>query len=279
MGVALKQPSSVESFGLAIWPGRRSPNHKHPHRHNEIELNYIEQGAITYMHAGVEIRIGTHESAVFWGAVPHQLVHYEPDTVIDIATVPLEDVLQWDLPQPFLSTLLAGSLLHFAQDHLKAYDVDVYRQWRSDLDTGRSHLALMEIKAFLHRCALLDASPITEARPSEHVPHKAQQMAQYISRHFQQPISVSDVAAAVGLHPHYAMAVFKAGFEMTIVDYLNQQRIAYVQQHLLTTDANVIDIAYDAGFQTISHFYSAFKHWCGLPPGKYRAALRGIAHV
>ena len=274
----MSQRSEVETFGLAIWPGRPSPDHNHSHRHNEIELNYVEQGAITYIHAGLEIRIGTRESAVFWGAVPHQLVHYESSTVIDIATVPLEDVLQWDLPQTFLSALLSGSLLRFAQDYLMAYDADIYQQWRSDLDTGRSYLALMEIKAFLHRCALLDTSPVLDARPSDHVPHKAQQMAEYISRHFQQPISVSDVSSAVSLHPHYAMAVFKAGFDMTMIDYLNQQRIAYVQQHLLTTDANVIDIAYDAGFQTISHFYSAFKQLCGLPPGKYRAALRGIAH-
>jgi AraC-like DNA-binding protein len=98
-------------------------------------------------------------------------------------------------------------------------------------------------------------------------------MAQFISLHFQQPITISDVAASVSLHPRYAMAVFKAGFDMTLIDYLNQQRIAYVQQQLLTTDANVIDIAYDAGFQTISHFYTAFKQLCGMPPGKYRAAL------
>jgi AraC-like DNA-binding protein len=271
--------SEVETFGLAIWSGRQSPDHKHSHRHNEIELNYVESGAITYMHAGLEIRIGSHESAMFWGAVPHQLVHYEAATVIDIATVPLEDVLQWDLPQAFLSALLSGSLMRFGQDHLLAYDGAMYRQWQNDLNAGSSHIALMEIKAFLQRCARLDVSPDTDVRPSDHVPHKAQQMAQYISRHFQQSISVSDVAAAVSLHPHYAMAVFKSGFDMTMIDYLNQQRIAYVQQHLLTTDANVIDIAYDAGFQTISHFYSAFKQLCGVPPGKYRAALRGIAHL
>lgn len=276
----MPQPSTVETFGLAVWSGRQSPDHQHSHRHNEIELNYVEQGAITYIHAGVEFRIGTHESAVFWGAVPHQLVHYEPATIIDIATVPLEDVLQWDLPQAFLSALLSGLLMRFEPEHLLPYDATIYRQWQSDLDSGTSHIALMEIKAFLHRCALLDSSPIvpSDARPSEHVPHKAQQMAQYISRHFQQPIRVNDVAAVVNLHPHYAMAVFKSGFHMTMIDYLNQQRIAYVQQHLLTTDASVIDIAYDAGFQTISHFYSAFKQLCGLPPGKYRAALRGIAH-
>lgn len=276
----MTQRSEVETFGLAIWSGRQSPDHSHSHRHNEIELNYVECGAITYIHAGVEIYIGTHESAVFWGAVPHQLVHYEAATVIDIATVPLEDVLQWDLPQAFVSALLSGSMLRFAKDHLLSYNQLMYRQWRSDLDAGLSNLALMEIRAFLHRCALLDSSPplSAEARPSEHVPHKAQQMAQFISQHFQQPISVRDVAAAVSLHPRYAMAVFKASFDMTIIDYLNQQRVAYVQQHLLTTDANVIDIAYDAGFQTISHFYSAFKQLCDLPPGKYRAALRGIAH-
>jgi AraC-like DNA-binding protein len=276
-----RSSSSVESFGLEIWSGRQSPDHNRPHRHNEIELNYVEHGAITYIYGGHEIRIAGRESAVFWGAVPHQLVYYEPGTVINIATVPLEDVLQWDLPQSFLARLLAGKLLRFGAELALPYEAAMYRQWRHDLDAGTAYVALLEIRALLHRCALLESrlAPVKSARlvetPSaETPPHKAQQMAQYISRHFQQPLTVQEVAGAVGLHPHYAMSIFKAVFHITMIEYLTQQRIAYAQQHLLMTDASPADIAYDAGFQTLSHFYHVFKRLCGLPPAKYRAALR-----
>jgi AraC-like DNA-binding protein len=59
-----------------------------------------------------------------------------------------------------------------------------------------------------------------------------------------------------------------------VIDYLTQQRVAHAQQMLITSDANVADIALESGFQTLSHFYSAFARLCGTSPGKYRAMLR-----
>ncbi|MAS33168.1 MAG: hypothetical protein CL610_04120 [Anaerolineaceae bacterium] len=277
MVVQTDHQSQLERFGFSVWSGRSAPDHGRPHRHNEIELNYVEQGAVTYLHAGTEITIQACESAVFWGAVPHQLVYYEPSTVIDIATVPLEDVLQWDLPQPFLLDLLAGVLLRAGHAHLQTYGAAMYRQWQIDCEARNVRVALMEIRAFFHRFAL-HVQPVerTSREPysAARMPDKGRQMAQFMSSHFQQTISVGDVAAVVGLHPHYAMSVFRQTFDMTIIDYLTQQRIAYAQQMLLTTNAKIIDIANDAGFQTVSHFYAAFKRLCGTSPGKYRAALR-----
>ncbi len=270
----MAQSSEVQTFGLFVLPARPSPDHSRPHRHNEIELNYVEGGAITYLHAGHELRIESQESAVFWGAVPHQLIRYEPGTVLSIATIPLEYVLQWDLPQAFINMLLSGILFHAGPHQLGLYNAAMYRQWQADVNAGEPDVALMEIKAFLHRCARLqqvtrDERPVVSS-------DKAQQMAQFISHYFQQPIGARDVAAHVGLHPHYAMTVFKSAFDLTIIEYLTQQRIAFVQQQLLTTDSSVIDIAYEAGFQTISHFYSAFNRLCGLSPGRYRASLRRL---
>lgn len=264
--------SELQTFGFAVWPSRVSPQHNRPHRHNEIELNYVQQGTITYLYAGSEVTIGERESAVFWGAVPHQLIHHEPVTTIDIATIPLENVLQWELPQDFLLTLLAGVLVRVSEQYLQPYGAAMYHQWHRDMLAGDLHIALMEVKAFLHRCARSEHMVAVDA-PGR-APDKARQMAHFISQHFQQPLNVSDVAETVSLHPHYAMQVFKQVFEMTIIDYLTQQRIAYVQQRLLTTDEKIIEIAYDAGFQTVSHFYTAFRQWCGQAPGKYRAALR-----
>ena len=268
----VKQATELGNFGFSVWLSQTSPQHERPHRHNEIELNYVEQGAVTYLYAGSEITVGERENAVFWGAVPHQLIYYEEVTTIHIATIPLEHVLQWELPQEFLLALLAGEFFRIGEQHLPAYGASMYHQWQRDMQTQRSRLALMEVNALLHRCALTERLP-TAALPTRATNH-ARQMAQFITRHFQQPLSVHAIAETVGLHPHYAMAVFKAAYDMTMIDYLTQQRVAFVQQRLLTSDDKVIEIAYEAGFQTVSHFYAAFNQLCGCSPGKYRAALR-----
>ncbi len=261
--------AAVEYFGLRVWTKHSLIDHHQPHRHNEIELNYIERGAVTYIYAGHEAHLQAGEHGVFWGAVPHQLTRYEPDTVMNIATVPLEDVLQWELASAFLKALLSGTFLCSRQ---LPYNETFYSQWALDVASGNPQIALLEIRALLQRCAGLQSRSTAQRAVGN--PNNAQQMARFMSQHFKQPLTISDVAACVGLHPHYAMAVFKGGFGNTIVEYLTQQRVAYVQQQLLTTDRNVTDIAYDAGFQTVSHFYDVFKRWCGTSPGIYRATLR-----
>ncbi|MBZ0292663.1 MAG: helix-turn-helix domain-containing protein [Anaerolineae bacterium] len=275
----LKQPVALQTHGFRVWSGK-SPvgENMPPHRHNELELNFIERGSVTYTHAGRHIQIQTHEHAVFWGAVPHQLVDCTVDALMGIVTIPMSEVLRWELPQDFVLALLSGSMFCSTDRSLLTYTDAMFRQWYADAALGHRHIALMEIKAFLYRCALLWPSE-TEHTPVDDgltVPVKAQQMARVMNEQFQESISASDVAAQVGLNANYAMSTFKSAFGVTITDYLTQRRIAYAQQQLLTTDVSVTDIALDAGFHTLSHFYVAFKNLCGHSPGKYRALLRRV---
>ena len=45
-----------------------------PHRHNEVEMNVTEQGAMSYLFGGTRQRIEPGQIALFWAAVPHQVV-------------------------------------------------------------------------------------------------------------------------------------------------------------------------------------------------------------
>jgi AraC-like DNA-binding protein len=82
-----------------------------------------------------------------------------------------------------------------------------------------------------------------------------------------------EVAASVSLHPNYAMQLFRRYTGRTIVNYLNQYRIAHAQQLLLTTDKSVLDIAYESGFNSLSRFYAVFRATCKQSPGRYRQTL------
>lgn len=268
--------AELQSFGFMLWADKLlTGENMNPHRHNEIELNYVERGSIVYIHAGNRVCIRAGERAVFWGAVPHQLIEHAPDTLMHLATIPLGEVLRWELANGFALALLAGLLFCSDDDRLAAYDQAMFRRWRADTQAGQQAIVLMEMKALLHRCALLwkdrRGAGVT---PAQGVPTKAQQMTQIINERFQQPINASEIAALVGLNPNYAMSVFKSVFGMTMIDYLTQKRVAYAQQQLLVTDHSVTEIALESGFQTISHFYTSFRRLCGHSPGRYRALLR-----
>ncbi|WP_336773887.1 AraC family transcriptional regulator [Paenibacillus sp. MMO-58] len=64
--------------------------------------------------------------------------------------------------------------------------------------------------------------------------------------------------------------VFKQYLRMTPTAYLNHLRLGHAKNLLLTTQLPIVDIAYDAGFDNLSHFYHLFKDAYGIAPGKIR---------
>ncbi|MBC8172203.1 MAG: helix-turn-helix domain-containing protein [Anaerolineae bacterium] len=259
--------AEIDSFGLQVWSGSVNTPHS-PHRHNEIELNAIEAGSLTYLLAGQQILVSPGEIALFWGAIPHQVIHYAPNTQVHWGTIPLDHVLRWELPHTFLLALLAGTMF---RDRDPLYDARFFRQWQTDLSEGHATLALLEIKALFFRFTRLVQD---KYRPAGTAEDRVNQMAWYMSQHFQEPITIAEIAAQIGLHPTYAMHLFKETFGMSLITYLTQQRIAHAQQLLIMTDGAVSDVALEAGFPNLSHFYTAFNRLCGMSPGKYRASLR-----
>jgi AraC-like DNA-binding protein len=99
---------------------------------------------------------------------------------------------------------------------------------------------------------------------------KAELMASYVARHYQEAVSAEQVARDVHLHPNYAMTLFKRTFHTTLIDFLTHYRIAQAQRLLATTEAKVIDVAMQSGFRTSSRFYEAFQRACGCSPSQYR---------
>jgi AraC-like DNA-binding protein len=95
-------------------------------------------------------------------------------------------------------------------------------------------------------------------------------MACLIARQYSEPLTVEDIGKAVGLHPNYAMSLFKKAFGTTLIDYLTHHRISHAQRLLATTDEKIVDVAFSSGFNSISRFNETFRRACGCTPREYR---------
>src|SRR5690348_8649614 len=94
----------LSSYGLTAWHGP-PPLMEHSHRHHEVELNFIDDGSATYLFGGRQIRIPAGTLAVFWAAIPHQMVAADESAELWWLTVPLAVVLRWQLPGRFASMM------------------------------------------------------------------------------------------------------------------------------------------------------------------------------
>jgi AraC family cel operon transcriptional repressor len=63
---------------------------------------------------------------------------------------------------------------------------------------------------------------------------------------------------------------FRKYLNITAMDYINSLRLNYAANMLLHSDQQILDIAWNAGFENISHFYHLFKRTFHVPPRRFR---------
>lgn len=251
---------------------------RRPDRHNEIEINYLVDGSITYLIHNKKIEIPQKKWVVFWGLVPHQIVNFNKNSPYFVVTIPFAQFLQWNMPDLFVDKVFRGEVLIAHSDGTPAYDQQMLNCWIRDLNSNKPELldtAALEIQAKLRRLAVRSTESTQQVRKKDLPPiNLVEQIAIYIAGNFTRSIKVADVANAVGLHPDYANTIFKRTFGFTISSYLIEQRVLYVQRQLSVTNDSITNIAYDAGFNSMGRFNAAFRKICKCTPRDYRKRIR-----
>jgi AraC-like DNA-binding protein len=101
--------------------------------------------------------------------------------------------------------------------------------------------------------------------------HYVRRALSYISERYSEPLSLSDVAAHLGISPNYLSVLFHQTTNISFRDYLCQVRVEESKHLLLSTDLSLVEIAIAVGFPDQSYFCKVFKKTVGLTPGKFRA--------
>lgn len=246
-----------------------------PDKHNEIEFNLLKSGSLTYLLGGHRVTIESGRLAVFWAAIPHQIVTATGEEPYFVLTLPLSEFLGAGLPLDFVNRVLQGELVIDSASN--PCDALKFQQWEQELqqrDPIRERAVRLEVQARLLRLARnLSNSPA--AKYPDPALSRADQLACYVARNYREPLTSHKIAQAIRLHPNYAMSLFRRAFGTTMTAFLTQHRITHARRLLATTDKPVLDVALDAGFQSLSRFNEAFKAACGCSPREYRKAHRG----
>ncbi len=274
---------------------------RRPDHHNEIELNFVESGWVTYLLGGQKVRVEAGRLAVFWAAIPHQIVEYGEGTRYFVATIPFAWFLQCRLPEAMVRRLLRGEMVggraetadEVAEGNAGREDRALFGRWEKDL--GRmagdevERIVMLEMEARLRRMALGEDKTVENVSREEAKVakmdrrgrsvgtlqgselNKVEQIACLIAQRYREPLTVEEIGRAVGLHPNYAMGIFKKAFGTTLIDYVTHHRVSHAQRLLATTEEKIVEVAFGSGFNSLSRFNEAFRRACGCTPRSYRA--------
>jgi len=100
--------------------------------------------------------------------------------------------------------------------------------------------------------------------------NSVRQVIEYLQEHYNQDLTLDDVARKVHISPSHLSRLFKDELGMTIIDYLTDIRIAAAKQMLENSDLMVKEIAEKVGYQEASYFTRVFKKNTGVSPAEYR---------
>lgn len=98
---------------------------------------------------------------------------------------------------------------------------------------------------------------------------------EYINEHQSEDLRLGTVAKAVNTSTFYFCKMFKKVTGLNFTDYLSRVRIEKAKNLLLNPNLRISEIAYEVGFQSLTHFNRVFKRVVGQSPTEYRSHLPG----
>ncbi len=118
-----------------------------------------------------------------------------------------------------------------------------------------------------------------DAGPGSIFPHspKLDQVFRFIEAHYHQPISLSDVAQAVGYSPAYLTNLVQTQTGRTVKRWIIERRMAQARWLLATTAQTINQIAESIGYTDVSYFVRQFRQFHNASPQVWRTTEAEIA--
>jgi AraC family transcriptional regulator len=108
-----------------------------------------------------------------------------------------------------------------------------------------------------------------DAHPTPQV--RAEAIRAAIEARLAAPVTVAEIAAAVGLSPFYCARFFTVMTGESPIAYVRRRRLEIAARRIAAdADDKLIEIAFDACFESQEAFTRAFKRQFGLSPGAFR---------
>jgi AraC-like DNA-binding protein len=99
-------------------------------------------------------------------------------------------------------------------------------------------------------------------------------MLHYVQEHYNQPMTLDELAASLGRNPSYLSTLFARATGLNFHHYLNELRLAKAKELLSDPLRTVSEVACSVGYASEDWFRHAFKKNTGVPPREWRKAGR-----
>jgi AraC-like DNA-binding protein len=131
--------------------------------------------------------------------------------------------------------------------------------------------AIQLLTIFAQHLAMASNQLVTEKHQAE--PPLISRGKEFIRQHLRENLSLAMVARAVNTSTFYFCKQFKKITGMNFTEYVSRTRAESAKNLLLNPNLRISEIAYEVGFQSLTHFNRVFRRIVGQSPTGYRQQL------
>ncbi|WP_020410359.1 helix-turn-helix domain-containing protein [Hahella ganghwensis] len=237
-----------------------------------VEILLPLQGSVQLEYSARQITVNQGDLILLSGMHPYRFLKADD---VDFYRLRLSLMAFFNLKMPsvYKTEVLHGLPLLLSQDYY--CNESLLSRWQSELgldDHALEELVLDEVCLFLRRqlgphlkeCLMANGGHCQAL--NGHVVRSLE----FIHQNYTCPIGIAEIAEHVRLNKNFLMGLFKKSLGITVLEYLTARRLSRAQKQLLSTDEQVIQVAFSCGFGSVTRFYEVFKQYFGISPLQYR---------
>lgn len=236
--------------------------HTVPHVHREFELVYVAEGSIKVVVDGAHSVANTGECIMI---LPRQIHFYDCASQTTSVVVNFSGQLISSCLSQFSNSTVDKNVFvpdEVCQIMIRSYLIE---QNESTIWSRKSMLYAI-CDCFMQQVHLVPRE-YPDNSPAYHVLH-------YVAEHYQESITLRDIAQSLGYDYHYLSKTFAQTTKVNFRDFLNCHRIECACGFLRDSDIPISEIALKCGFQNIRSFNRSFQEIMKCTPREYRHSLK-----
>lgn len=244
------------------------------HWHRAIEIIYIQTGALTVTVESHTQKLTARQCILINSNVVHSTQCTIPNTAI-VFQIPL-DFIETYIPQ------VRSLLFHLPEgsaDPKERTKLDIFKntlekmQIANDMQPDgfllRFNSLLFEVLFQLYHSFSTKVMHSDFSKKKKEL-DRLNPVLQYTTEHYNEPISIQEIADVACLQPGYFCRFFKSNMGTTFLEYQNELRLSHIYQDLITSKDPVNVILDRHGFTNYKLFRRVFREHFGDTPLKIR---------
>ncbi|WP_026993842.1 AraC family transcriptional regulator [Flectobacillus major] len=255
----------------------------HLHRHEEIQLTWIQQGEGTLIADNNMHAFKSNE--IFWlGANQPHIFKSDPVYFLPKSKKKITATVLFFNPNGPLSSLLnlpeINNIKRFLQQNANGFKIpsDKVMEIANKMILIKKSTSIEQMIHFMDLLKLVSSlsglEPLSAgSRPKLYSENEGLRMSNiynFIIQEYEKPITLEDAANKAHMTPHAFCRYFKKHTRHTFLSFLNEVRINEACKKLTNeSHVGIANVAYSCGFNSITNFNRIFKRVKGKSPSEY----------